>query len=301
VTVIKDLIDLVPFQLVSITGGGSISSLSNGRTSSGTGFIAMDVAVPSNQAPNSTITLNIGLSDKFNMRVVHRGLVSAIVASPQPSTLQVGTPWVATVRGTDLGDAVAHVAAPSCHTAPVLGNRTADSIRFTLTRSATCSTNSFSLTLEPSANDDPPKYVLSSGARPTLNFSYIPPPPVGVACTSNPGLGQAVVRTPGNNQVIVFGGGTSSPTNIVIRWDSLTALGQPVPNNEWVVTRGGGTTTASGLLIGGGGAKGTSVTVVGLSKTFAFTIPGTHTISVRPKNCGQNAPATTVTFSTRYQ
>jgi hypothetical protein len=299
VRIVKDLIDLVPFQMVSASGGATISSLSNGRTSNGTGFLAMDVTVPSGQATNSTITLNVGLSDHFNLTVKHRGLVSSITANPQPSTLQQGTPFVATVQGTDLGDPVADLGSgQTCHSVTV-GNRTNTSVQFTLTRLASCSLNSFSLSVDPSANDDPPKYLLASGAVPILNFSYIPPPPVGVTCTSNPNLGLPTIRAPGNAQVIVFGSGTPSPTNITIRWDSLTNLTQPAPNNEWIVTRGG-SQVGGGLLIGGGGTKGNFVTVTGLSKTLSFTIPGTHTISVRPKNCGQNAQTATITFSTRY-
>ncbi|MEW5916992.1 MAG: hypothetical protein AB1762_11325 [Gemmatimonadota bacterium] len=300
VTIVKDLIDLVPFQTISVTGTGvRIANLSNGRTSASTGFLAMDVTVPATFNTNSTITLNVGLSDRFVMSVVHRGLVSAIVATPQPSTLQAGTPWVATVRGTDLGTPVANLGPAACHNAPTASHFT-DSVRFTLVRQATCSTNSFTLRIDPSASDDPPKYALASGNTPVLGFSYIPPPPSGVQCVSNPGLSAPVITAPGNLQTIVFASATPSPTNIVIRWDSLTNTGQPVPNNEWIVSQVPLNTTIGGSLLNGGSPKGSTFTLKALSRTFSLAIPGTYKFTVRPKNCGQNALAAAVQFTIRY-
>lgn len=298
VTIVKDLIDLVPFQSVSVTGTGvQIANLNNGRTNNGTGrgFLAMDVTVPATFSTNSTITLNVGLSDRFVMNVVHRGLVSAIVATPQPSTLQAGTPWVATVRGTDLGTMVADLGAASCHGQPTV-NRSADTVSFTLVRQATCSTNSFTLSVDPSASDDPPKYVLQTGATPSFNFSYIPPAPSGVQCVSNPNLTSPVISAPNNLQTIVFGSATPSPTNIVVRWDSLTVTGQAAPNNEWIVSQVAATLTSLNRST----FKGTVATVKGLSRTFSLAIPGTYKFTVRPKNCGQNALAATVQFTIRY-
>lgn len=299
VTIIKNLIDLVPFQMVSVTGTGvTIGSLSNGRRSSGTGFIAMDVTVPSGFNTGSNITLNVGLSDHFNLRVVHRGLVSSITANPQPSSIQAGTPWTATVSGTDLGGLVPLFASGACHTTGAVTRRP-DVVTFTVTRQATCGTNSFVLNVDRSANNDPPKYVLSSGAAPALAFSYIPPPPVGVTCTSVANMGQTTIRVPSNGTAIVFGSGTTSPTNILIRWDSLSINQQPAPNNEWIVSYTPGNTAAGGLLPGTNG-KTTSSTVKGLTKTLPFIIPGTHTISIRAKNCGQSAATASMSFTTRY-
>lgn len=301
VRIVKDFIDLVSFQDVSVSGTGvRISNLNNGRTNNGTGtgFLAMDVTVPATFSTNSTITLNVGGSDRFVMSVVHRGLVSAIVATPQPSTIQAGTPWVATVRGTDLGTPVADLGTGSCHNAPTV-NRFTDSVRYTLVRQATCSINSFTLSVDPSASDDPPKYSLSSGATPSLSFSYIPPAPSGVQCVSNPGLSQPVIRAPSNLQTLVFGSATPSPTNIVIRWDSLTNTAQPVPNNEWLVSQVALNTTIGGVN-GGSTAKGTVFTVKGLFRTFSLAIPGTYKFTVRPRNCGANAVAASVQFTLRY-
>lgn len=296
VTIIKDLIDFVPFGLVSVTGTGvTIGALSNGKRSSGTGFIAMDVTVPAGFNPGSNITLNIGLSDHFNLRVVHQGLVSSITANPQPSTIQAGTPWIATVSGTDLGSAVPILATPSCHTTSDL-TQAANSVTLTLTRQATCGTNTFVLRVNPSANNDPPKYVTSSGQIPALGFSYIPPPPVGVTCISNPNVGAPSIQAPAQGQALVFGSGTPSPRNITIRWDSLTTTQQAAPNNEWIVSY----TPPSSFLRVLPGAKPTSTTVRALSTRLAFDIPGTHTISIRAKNCGQSAPTASRTFITRY-
>lgn len=294
VRIVKDLIDLVPFQMVSVSGGATIGSLSNGRTGNGTGFLAMDVTVPSTQTTNSTITLNVGLSDHFNLKVKHRGLVSSITASPQPSTLQAGTPFVATVQGTDLGDPVADLGSgQTCHSVTV-GTRTNTSVQFTLTRQATCGTNSFTLGVDPSANDDPPKYLTSTGIAPGLGFSYIPPPPSGIACVSDPNIGVPTVIQPANGQVLVFGSGTPSPTLILFRWDSLTLGQRPAPNREWIVTRPGVKSQPfSNLIITAPAGQQPSV-------SLSRAIPGTHTVTIRAKNCGQTAPATTLTFTTRY-
>lgn len=296
VTIIKDLIDFVPFGLVSVSGTGvTIGALSNGKRSSGTGFIAMDVTVPAGFNTGSNITLNVGLSDRFNLRVVNRGLVSSITANPLPSTIQAGTPWTATVSGTDLGGLVPYFAVGTCHTtgAP---NRSPDVVTFTVTRQATCGTNSFVLNVDRSATNDPPKYVTSAGQAPALGFSYIPPPPVGVTCISNPGVGAPSIQAPAQGQAIVFASGTPSPRNITIRWDSLTLTQQAAPNNEWIVSY----TPPSSFLRVLPGAKPITTTVRALSTRLAFDIPGTHTISIRAKNCGQSAPTASRTFITRY-
>ena len=304
VMIVKNLIDLVSFSDVSTTGCGQgcLSSFSNGRTNggSGTGFIAMDVTVPSTLSPGSTLRLNVGAIDKFDFRVVHRGLVSSIAANPQPSTLQAGTPWVATVQGTDLGDPVVSPIF-TCHTVAV-GARTNSSVQFTLTRQASCSVNVFPFRLAPSAGDDPPNYRVASGSIAELVFSYVPPPPSGVRCISAPNIGQPVVTTPASAQVIVFGQGTPSPTNILVRWDSLTSPGAvPAPNNEWLVSQTVVTNSLTTVL-GSTTVKGSTTTVRGLSTSLSFSIPGTHRVRIQAKNCGEpGAPSTEVQFSTRYQ
>lgn len=290
VTIVKHLLNHVPFELVSASGGATIGNLSNGHASNGTGFIAMDVTVPAAQATGSTITLNVGLIDKYNFTVVRRGLVTSITGNPQPTTIAAGTPWVATVQGTDLGTPVSTLGAAQCHTSTA-GAASNTTVQFNVTRQASCAVTSFVLGLTPSAANDPPNYRLANGAIPTLSFSYLP---AGVACTSNPNVGAPIISQPSNSQVIVFTSGTPSPASVLIRWDSLTqGSNQPAPNNEWVVARGGKNKSGSFMFVN-------SFVVKGLSTTMSFAIPDTHTVSVRPKNCGQTAPSTSVTFFTRY-
>ena len=297
VKIIKNLIDLVPFQLVSVTGSGvTLGSISNGKTSGGTGFIQMNVTVPAGFNVGSNITLNVGLSDHFNLRVVNQGLITSITANPQPSTLVVGTPWTATVTGVDINSATPSFASPSCHTTSNL-TQGATSVTFTVTRSATCSVNSFLLSVNPSSNNnEPPKYVTSAGQVPSFGFSYLP---TGVVCTSVPNIGAPNIRTPSGGQVLVFTTSTPSPANITIRWDSLTLNQKAAPNNEWIVSDTPGNTSGGGLLPGTT-PKTSSREVRGLTKTLSFAIPGTYTISVRAKNCGASALTSSLSFQTRY-
>ena len=302
VIIVKDLIDLVSFNDVSISGGGTIGALSNGRTSQGRGYLAMDVTVPSGQNPGSTITLKVGLIDQFRFKAVRRGLVSSVTANPQPSTLQPGTPWVVTFQGTDIGGAVANLAGAPCHTSVAGNNQSSTSMQFTLTRSATCATTTFSVRLGPSGGNDPATYNLAAGPVAGLTFSYLPPPPAGVACVSDPSVGAPSITAPVTGQVIVFGSGTASPTNITIRWDSLTLNQRQAPNREWIVTRNNASTI--GPVIGRPTrTSSTTVTIPARTQpsvTQSFSIPGTHSVSIRAKNCGQSAPTSTVTFSTQY-
>ncbi len=298
VQIIKDLIDLVPFNMVSISGGGTISSITNGRTSAGKGFIRMNIAVPSGQATGSTITLKVGLSDQFTFRAVHRGLVTSVASAPQPSTIAPGTPFVVTVQGTDLGSPV--VRAIPCHTIAE-SNRTNTSVRFTLTRAATCANTSFSFALEPGTGSaQAPSYPLASGVASGFGFSYQPPPPSGLACASAPGIGQPTIRSPAAGQALFFGSGTSSPTTIVIRWDSLTNSQVAAPLNEWIVTRrvqSTGRTSVPSLT----GFIDVQTEVRGLRVSLPFSVPGTHSVSIRAKNCGVAAPTSTLTFTTAFQ
>jgi hypothetical protein len=297
VKIVKDFIDLVSFGNISVTGSGvQIGSFSNGRTPSGTGFLSMNVTVPGGFNVGSNITLNVGSSDRFNLRVVRQGLVTSITANPQPSTIQARTPWTATVSGVDIANVTPAFAAPSCHTTSNL-TQSATTVTFTVTRNVSCTTNTFQLGVNPStSNNDPPKYVTSAGQAPGLGFSY---QPIGVACTSVPNMGKTIIRTPSAGQVIVFTGGTPSPANITIRWDSLTLNQQAAPNNEWIVAYTPGNTSGGGLLPGTNG-KSKFFTVRGLFKTLPIVIPGTHTVSIQAKNCDVPADVASMSFQTRY-
>ncbi|HJU75225.1 MAG TPA: hypothetical protein VJ717_15895 [Gemmatimonadaceae bacterium] len=284
----KNFIDLVPFNMVNVSGqGASISNLANGN-SGGTGFLALDVTVPGAAALGGQITLNVGLTDHFTFRVVNRGLLSgAVTKTPDPATLQGGTAWVAAVAGTDLGVPV--LDGPICHSVAV-SNRTNTSVQFTLQRNATCSTTSFNFRLKGSATNDPPSWATASGSSSNFGFAYVPPPPSGVACTSDPTIGFPEITSPQNQQVIQFAAGQASPAPVTVTWSANTSNNEPVPNNEWIVSH-------SGTLI-----KGTvSTTVIGTSKTYTFVLPGDYTITLRPANCGQSAPSKSVSFSMRRQ
>jgi len=287
VQITKNFIDLVPFNMVSISGAGAtISNLSNGNNT-GTGFIAMSVTVPNSAALGAQITLSVGLSDRFTFRVVSSGLVAAITKNPDPSTIAPGTAWIAAVGGIDLGSPVVDAGALACHT--VTTNRRADGVDFTLRRNATCSTSSFLLRLTGSAANDPPSWATSTGAQASFTFSYAPP---GVTCTSAPNIGAPQVTQPTNQQLLRFGVGTPSPAPVTIAWQLNTNNGVPAPNNEWVITQS--------VTVGGLSSK-VITNVTGTSTSLPFAIPGTHSFSIRAKNCGQSAPVTQVTFSTQYQ
>jgi hypothetical protein len=294
VKIVKDFIDLVPFELVSISGGGTISSLSNGRTSQGKGFIAMSVTVPSGQTPGSTITLKVGLNDEFKFKAVHRGEISNITRTPNPSTIAPGTSWNAVVSGVDLGS-VALNSLLQCHSVTE-SNRSNSSVTFRLTKTDGCSTTTnFTAGFRGTASDDPPSYVTPQGGAISIAFSYAPPPPTGLACTSDPALGLPNIIAPANGAQLSFLPATTSPVNVTIRWDSLTASNRPAPLNEWIVTAR--TVSALGaILVSSGGKQATTITVRGLQTTLRLALPDTHTVTIRPKNCGQEAPSRSVTF-----
>jgi hypothetical protein len=298
VQIIKDLIDLVPFNLVSISGGGTISSISNGRTSSGKGFIRMNIAVPSGQSTGSTITLKVGLSDQFRFSAVHRGLISSVVSTPQPATIVPGTPFIVAVQGTDLGNV--SVRAIPCHSI-VASNRTNSSVRFTLTHAGTCPNTSYAFALVPGTGTaEAPSYPLASGVASGFAFAYQPPPPVGLACSSAPGIGQTRITAPTAGQTLFFRSGTSSPTNILVRWDSLTNSQVAAPLNEWIVTRRVQSTRGTSVPSLAGFID-VQTEVRGLSVSLPFSVPGTQSVSVRAKNCGVAAPAATLSFTTAFQ
>jgi hypothetical protein len=185
------------------------------------------------------------------------------------------------------------VAPIQCHTV-THANRSANGVTATITRNASCNTTAFGVALQPVASNDPPSFNLANGNLAGFQFQYAP---AGVACISNPNLGAPTVRQPVANSVIQFQSGTLSPANVTITWDSTLNNGTGAPNNEFVITRPDRTTS----IVTVGPVTGTSTTHVGRTATFRFAVPGTHTFSIRAKNCGQTAPSTTVRFSTQYQ
>jgi len=290
ISIKKNFIDLVPFGQVSVSGAGaSISNLDNG-TDGGTGYISMRLTVPSDATLGAVITLSVGLIDRFTFRVVNRGVVTSVTRNPDPATLQPGTEWTAIVTGTDLGGP--GLLTIPCHTVTV-PNRSNTSVQYRLRRADTCSTTTFSFRLVAAATNDPPTWTTATGGGTGFAFAYVPPPPTGVTCTSNPNITAPVVTRPLNNQVLVFGSGTASPTRVTVAWEQRTQPGNLLPpNNEWLVTRQ--VTTQFGTI------TSQPVTVTALSTVLSVAIPGTVTVSIRARNCGTPGPATTITFTTRY-
>jgi len=290
VQITKDFINLVRFEDIGLAGGGSISLLRNGQVNgNGMGFIAMSITVLAGHTVGSSITLVVGSGDRFTFNVVHRGEISTVGKSPDPATVPVRTPWVATIQGTDIGGVVVNPAGVTCHTITHTG-RTANAVTVTLTHNATCSTTAFGIALQGNSTNDPPSYNLASGAVPGFQFAYAP---AGVACVSQPNLGQPTIQAPLSGQTLFFRSGTTSPVNVRISWDSLTSGDIPAPNNEWIVT----------LLSQRSALPGNpnSFTVKGLSTSLRFALPDTHRVTVRAKNCGLSAPGTTFNFSTLFQ
>ena len=291
VMIVKNLIDLVPDGQISVSGGGSLASgITHGHTSSGEGFISMKVAVPSGQAINSTITLNVGLLDHFNFLAVHRAQVSAISFNPNPTTIQGGTAFVLTVTGTDFGAPNLTLTGAACHSASNI-TRTATTFSATLQRLSTCtSLGPFGFTLSSTASGEPGFYAEGNG---TFSFTfgpYVAPPPTGVACVSVPTIGAPVITAPTNNSTISFFTASGSPQTVTIAWSRITANNIAAPNNEWLVTV---PTSKVGF--------DESVDIVGTSISPKFAVPGTYTVSVRAKNCGTTAPTARVSFTLKFQ
>lgn len=293
VHVVKDFIDLVSFESVSMSGGGTISQLANGRTTNGMGFIAMNVAVPASQDPGSTITLKVGGSDVFKFKAVHRGLIAGIAKSVEPETIVSGTPWSATITGTDIGGV--ELNGLSCHSV-VYSGRTANAVVATLSRRSPCTVNTYGFNLKDAAVNDPPTYALANGTPvPSVPFSYLP---AGVACISHPNMGVPTIRQPQGGQVFSFLPGTVSPTSVTVSWDSLSNTQAAAPNNEFIVTTQLQRVLSSAVFER---PAITTTTVRGLSRSLSFAIPGVYVVTVKAKNCDQNATPATMTFSMRYQ
>jgi len=112
-----------------------------------------------------------------------------------------------------------------------------------------------------------------------------------MTCASVPGIGAPVITSPANGQVFAFAAGANANQSMTIRWNLLTNSQQPAPNNEWLVS--------APIAFQKGAAL--STTVQGTQFTRTFPLPGTYTVSVRAKNCGETAPSTTVSFELKFQ
>lgn len=289
VVISKDFIDLVSFSDISLSGGGTMTNLTNGRNVNGMGMISMNITVPSGQTLGQVMTLKVGGSDQFKFSTVSRGQVTSVTRNPDPSTIAGTTPWTAVIAGTDMGGV--EVLPINCHTI-AYSNRSANGVTATITRNASCNTTAFGVALRGSATNDPPSYNLANGNLAGFQFQYLPS---GVACIGLPNIGAPIIRQPQAGSVIQFSSGTLSPTNITVTWDSLLTSNIPAPNNEFIVTHG--EVNALNLI----GTRTVSTTVVGRSVTVKAAIPGKVSVTVKAKNCGLAAPSTTVTFTTRYQ
>ncbi|MEP6733249.1 MAG: hypothetical protein ABJE10_21580 [bacterium] len=300
VTIVKDFIDLVPFGLINVRNGGTIVSRTNGRNAQGKGFITVKISVSATQQVGSTITLDVGASDHFNFSVERTGELTAVALAPNPSTVVAGTPVTINVTGTDLGTP-ALVPIP-CHTV-TMGNQSATAFTATATRnnSSSCATTNgpFAVSVHGSGANDPVFYTTSQMVS-TFPFPayLIPPPPPGVTCVSSPGIGRPIVLSPVNAVVITYAAGASPNQPVTIRWNRHTVGNVLAPNNGWIVTTSlkpqpGFPTPGFGL------PNGADVFDTVVVKTF--TLPGTHTVTIRAKNCDVPAPSTTVTFELRYQ
>lgn len=291
VMIVKNLIDLVPDGQISVSGGGSLASaITHGHTSSGEGFISMKVSVPSGQAINSTITINVGLLDHFNFLAVHRGQISTIAFNPNPTTIQGGTPFVLTVTGTDFGAPNLQINGTACHSISNV-TRTATSVSATLTRLATCTNlGPFGYTLSSTASGEPGFYAEGTGAFSFTFGPYVAPPPTGVACVTVPNIGAPVITAPTNNSSISFFTASGSPQAITIAWNRNTANNTAAPNNEWLVTVPTSKIGFNDVL-----------DIVGTSISPKLAVPGAYTISVRAKNCGTSSPSASVSFTLKFQ
>lgn len=291
VTIVKDFIDLVSFNDVRLEGSGTMSVVDNGRINggSGMGFLRVRITLGAGVGIGNAVTLRVGSQDTFRFRVVHRGLLTTVTRTPEPSTVAGATPWVTRVVGVDLGNA--GLLAMNCHTI-TYSNRTADGFSATATRANSCNTSNFGSRVDPVSDTDAPSMVNASGNTVSFQFSYLA---AGLACASAPGIGPPVLTQPQQGQVFNFLPGTPGTVNIAFSWNLTTQTGIVAPNNEWILTREVG---AKGSGIPG---QFNSKVVEGVSTTFSVAVPGTHTFTLRAKNCGQAAPSTTVQFNTRFQ
>jgi len=291
VTIVKNFIDLVPDGQINLSGGGTLSPITHGRTSAGEGFISMKVTVPSGQTVGSTITINVGLVDHFAFSVAPTGMISSIGFQPNPTGIVGGTPFVITVNGTDFATMLI---TQSCH-AFTNPHATATSFTVTATRTSTCASNVGPFTFGVISNSGtPPGFYAKSDGTKSFTFGPYqpnPPPPTQVICTTAP-VGAPVITAPTANQTIEFSSTSNATQNVTIAWDRNTTPGNvPAPNNVWLVTYP--------TQFNKQGQTLTTVTdsVIGNSKTIPFHVPGTYTVSVKAKNCGTPGPSSSVRFS----
>lgn len=303
VQIIKDLIDLVPFdQIKTSTGGVTISNKSNGRTSAGKGFIQFSLFVSSTQSLGSTVTIDVGLLDHFKFTVLREGLISNVTFTPDPATVSAGTAIVINGVGSDFGTP-AFTTLP-CHTV-TMGTTSATAFTATATRSFTCANSGpYGFSVNGTGTNDAPIYATGSHQIGFSLASYkaLPPPPP--PCQSVPGIGSPVVTSPTSGQRFEFVQGTTSPQSLTVRWNLLTNSNQAAPNSEFIVvlTRTDATTTlkAEKTLITAVATKDSSL-VVATSLTRNFLLPGAYQLSIRARNCGDFGPIAISTFQLTFR
>jgi len=289
VTIVKNLIDLVPFDQIKVhSGSTTISGLSNGRTqSSGTGFISMKMTVPAGATVGSTVTLDVGFLDHFTFTVQHTGQLSeAPRFQPNPSTVVAGTDIVIKLNnGVDFGNPTI---VALCHTVSAPAPNTND-FSATLTRqtSGTCATNNgpFSLSVHGSGTGDPSLYTTAAGTGAFSIPAYlVPPVQQQLTCASVPNISAPTITHPANQQVFTFAQGANASQQLAVIWRKKTSADQLAPNNEWLVTLAGSGTTIRDTVF-----------------TRSYPVPGNYTVSVRARNCDTPAGTATVSFSLKFQ
>ena len=289
VEIVKNLIDLVPFDQIKVhSGPTTIANKSNGRTSSsGTGFIRMSMTVPAGVAAGSTVTLDVGFLDHFNFTVQHTGQLSAApIFSPSPTTVVAGTPITIQLNnGVDFGNpTIVAICHSESSPAP---NPTAFSATLTRQSSGTCGSNNgpYAVSVHGSGTGDPVVYATAAG---TSGFSIpaylVPPVQQQLTCASVPNIGAPVIARPANEQVFAFATGATPRQQISVVWAKHTRSSQLAPNNDWLVTSEGVTTTVRDTVF---------------SRTYV--VPGTYTVGVRAKNCDTSAGSASVTFALKFQ
>ena len=202
--------------------------------------------------------------------------------------------------GTDLGNGTLNASFLDCHTITA-GPRTANSAQFTVTRGSGCTGQTqFTVAMQGSNANDPPSYPLQNGLPASFAFQYFVPS-AGEVCASNPNVGAPIIRQPLDNQVLQFFPATTSPTNVLVRWDSITNTAQAAPKNEWIVTARSVSATLGGISLAGSIKQQRTFNVRGLQLSIPLAVPDTHIVTIRAKNCDQSAPSASVTVRMIFQ
>jgi hypothetical protein len=293
VQIVKNLIDLVPFDQIKVhSGPTTIAQKTNGRTSSGTGFIQFTLIVPPGptQQIGSTITIDVGFFDHFNFTVERMGMIANPQLVENPATVVAGTQIHITVAATDIGtpEILMH-----CHSATI--NQAGNSFTATVTRlsTPTCSSTNgpFTFGVHGTAPGDPSVFATSAGVR---NFPFpaylVPPPPLRATCASVPGIGRPLIVRPLNQQVIEFPAGATARQEVAVVWGSRAEGSQVAPNNDWIVT-----------LVGATPLDNRTQTVRDTVFQHAYPLPGTYTVTVRARNCDTDSPSSSVSFQLKFQ